>query len=345
MPHPGGTLALALADPAGAYEAVRLVVDANLPGPRALRRDREGTWRLAWPVPGPLHRLEYRFEVTVGGHATTLTDPTNPRRAGSAFGDWSVWESQAYAPPAWLREPLRPGRVTSFTVPTALRRPVPVAVWSPAGVTRRRLLPLLLVHDGPEYAVRGDLLRWSAAAVEAGRVPPHRVALVQPVDRMRWYSASPGYLRATETVLRAVRSAYATGPVVTVGASLGGLTALLVALHASAEGLGIVGCLAQSGSFFTPETSPDDSGWAHFGRVARAVERLSATGTARTPLRVALTCGALEGNLANNRAMAGVLRRAGHDTSLREVGDLHCWTAWRDALDPDLTALLASAGS
>ena len=42
--------------------------------------------------------------------------------------------------------------------------------------------------------------------------------------------------------------------------------------------------------------------------------------------------------------MAAALRRAGHTVTHVEVPDLHNYTAWRDALDPHLTAVLRVAG-
>jgi enterochelin esterase family protein len=53
-----------------------------------------------------------------------------------------------------------------------------------------------------------------------------------------------------------------------------------------------------------------------------------------------MTCGTLEENLANNRIMARALSAQGYDVTLREVRDVHSYTAWRDALDPTLTGLL-----
>jgi enterochelin esterase family protein len=61
---------------------------------------------------------------------------------------------------------------------------------------------------------------------------------------------------------------------------------------------------------------------------------------AEHPLRVAMTCGALEGNLGNHEDMASALRRAGHDVVSSRVPDLHDYTAWRDSSDPALTDLL-----
>jgi enterochelin esterase family protein len=58
---------------------------------------------------------------------------------------------------------------------------------------------------------------------------------------------------------------------------------------------------------------------------------------------VALTCGALEENAANNRVMASALAAQGYPVTLHEGRDLHNFTAWRDQWDPHLTRLLQEA--
>ena len=58
------------------------------------------------------------------------------------------------------------------------------------------------------------------------------------------------------------------------------------------------------------------------------------------PVPTVMTCGTLEENLANNRIMARALAAQGYDVTLREVRDVHSYTAWRDAFDPSLTGLL-----
>ena len=64
--------------------------------------------------------------------------------------------------------------------------------------------------------------------IEAGRLPRHRVALLAPGERDEWYSASVSYARALAlAVLPTLRRRVAVdGPVVGMGASLGGLAAL-----------------------------------------------------------------------------------------------------------------------
>lgn len=84
----------------------------------------------------------------------------------------------------------------------------------------------------------------------------------------------------------------------------------------------------------------DESGFRYFGRISRTVGAVLDARHTEHPLRVAMTCGALEGNLSNNEDMASALLRAGHDVVFSRVPDLHNYTAWRDSLDPALTDLL-----
>src|SRR6476469_1106904 len=127
-----------------------------------------------------------------------------------------------------------------------------------------------------------------------------------------------------------------------MGASLGGLTALLLALTAAPR---VGGVLAQSGSFFQLRHDGAESGFRYFDRISRTVQSILDMRHADHPLVVGMTCGALEENVANNRDMAAALRRAGHDVRYREVPDLHNYTAWRDALDPALTEVLRTLWS
>ena len=61
-----------------------------------------------------------------------------------------------------------------------------------------------------------------------------------------------------------------------------------------------------------------------------------------SPLPVMMSCGLLEENLGNNRAMAAILDGLGYQVELQEVRDVHNYTAWRDAFDPALTGLLTT---
>lgn len=305
-------------------------------------------------MPKPdLARVEYQLVVvTAAGDREYWCDPANPNVVPTAFGRRSVLELPGYAPPDWLAEPRVGGREEAFSVADDAGGPgvdVPVTVWSPDVPEAAGPLPVLVAHDGPEYAQLAGLTAYAAAMIATGMLPPLRVALLRPVHRDEDYSASPDYLRVlTGPVLTTLRERYAvTAPLVLMGASLGGLTSLLGGLQAAPS---VGGVFSQSGSFFQRRLDGQESGFVRFDRVCAAVAAVMDADAgpgpqgpipARPePLRVALTCGALEENAPNNRAMAGALRRAGHRVTLREGRDLHSYTAWRDALHPSLTCLL-----
>lgn len=325
---------------ADAPTGVALDCDRAVPGPRDLRPDGD-RWVLDLPRP-PLHRLEYRFAVTRGTHTEVVLDPANPLRVATAFGDRSVAELPGYARPWWLDAPGVDGRTAPVDVAGETAEAVPVTVWAPSTLPDDEPAPLVLVHDGPEYDALAAVTTYSAALVHAGTLPPHRVALAHPVLRDAWYSGSPQYLRTVaEAGLDRIAERYpVAGPVVVVGASLGGLTALMLGLLAAPR---VGGVLAQSGSFFQVRHDEAESGFRYFGRISRLVQSVLDMRHAEHPLVVGMTCGALEENAANNRDMAAALRRAGHDVTYREVADLHNYTAWRDALDPALTDVLRRA--
>lgn len=338
----GGVVRLHLDAGDPTVTGVALDCDRAVPGPRELARTAEG-WVLDLPAP-PLARVEYRFAVARGDAVELVLDPSNPLRVATAFGDRSVLELPGYERPWWLDAPRVEGRVEEHLLPGETADDVPVTVWAPADLGPGDPAPLLLVHDGPEYDRLAGLTTYSAALVAAGVLPPHRVALAHPVSRDAWYSGSPAYLRtiAVDGLDRLARQYAVAGPAVVMGASLGGLTALLVGLLAAPR---VGGVLAQSGSFF--QVRHDDAERAHpyFGRISRVVQQVLDTRDSDHPLVVGMTCGALEENAANNRDMAAALRRAGHEVRYREGADLHSYTAWRDALDPTLTDVLRTLWS
>jgi enterochelin esterase-like enzyme len=209
----------------------------------------------------------------------------------------------------------------------------------PADSTPDEALPLLVVHDGPEYAEYCDLVRYLAVLV---RVDPRlrcRALLLAPRDRDRSYSASPAYARALALgMLPQVTGSVATrGPVVGVGSSLGGLAML----HAAVLHPGSIGAVfSQSGSFFRPRTDGMERGYRYYGRIVRFIDAVDADPSRLAALQVTMTCGTGEENLANNRALARRLARAGAPVELVENPDGHNHVGWRDSLDPALRGLL-----
>jgi enterochelin esterase family protein len=228
--------------------------------------------------------------------------------------------------PPWLRLPSAAGEWRDLGLPGGLQ----ARVWSPAVPTSH----VLVAHDGPDYDRRASLGRYAAA----GLVPPFHLVLLPAGDRLEWYAASTSYTRLlTARILPRLAAELGTGePVVGVGASLGALAML----HAQRRAPDLfAGLFLQSGSFFQPRYDKQESGFARYLAIVRFVGKVlrAADGPA---VPVAMTCGADEENLANNRGMAGALLRQGYPMTFAENRGGHDWTEWRDALDPHLTTLL-----
>src|SRR5262249_46853706 len=136
---------------------------------------------------------EYLFEVRDhNGAQLTITDPTNPRRVPGAFGGKAVLEFDGYAPPERLTAP--PGESTESLIQVDAPDPDgtgQATVWPPA--ERDGPAPLLIAHDGPEFARLGGLTHYLGASIASGTLPPMRAALLGPGDRNAWYSANPAY--------------------------------------------------------------------------------------------------------------------------------------------------------
>jgi enterochelin esterase family protein len=248
-----------------------------------------------------------------------------------------------YRPPAWLDSDAPPGRTQTVDVPSrTLGADVSVTVWSPRGIRTRRPLPLLVAHDGSEYAEYAGLLRFLAAGCAAGTIPPLRAALVPPVERNRDYSASARYARAlAREILPCLEPVAPPEDGANGRAGMGTSLGALAMLHAHRRHADVFGGLfLQSGSFFRQRYDRHERGFPHFRRISRYVGRVLAGEAGGEPIPVAMTCGSEEENLANNRAVAAALAAQGYDVRLDLVRDAHNWVAWRDAFEPHLSAFL-----
>jgi enterochelin esterase-like enzyme len=339
-----GTMTFRVADPNHVLAGVRLQQDAGLPRDRLDFRRSGDHWELQLERPR-VDRLEYLIELRYpGGSSKVVTDPANPRQAGGAFGRKSVLEFAGYAEPAWLKAPADPGTTISFELPApALDCPaqdctVAVRIWSPAGSRDDEPLPLLVVHDGPEYDALAGLTRYLGAGVAGGWLPRLRAALLSPGQRNNWYSANSRYARAlAERVIPMVTQTVASTARIAMGTSLGALAML----HAHCRHPGVAdGLFLQSGSFFVPTLDSQERRFPYYRRITAFTAALQAGGVPDVPVPVAMTCGEIEENAANNRLMLALLRSAGYPASLHEVADVHNYTAWRDAFDPCLTELV-----
>ncbi|HEY0168884.1 MAG TPA: alpha/beta hydrolase-fold protein [Jatrophihabitans sp.] len=330
---------LRLHDPHARLRGVRLSQDIRIPGDQLDFSYRRGWWTLRVQRPA-VDRMEYLLELRHPNEGReTIPDPANPLRVSGAFGDKSVIEFPDYHRPAWLDLPLAPASVADLAIGSReLGSTIRGRLWSPQALEAQQPAPLLIVHDGPEYDSLAGLTTFTGALIEAGRLPMLRVALLAPGDRNRWYAVNPAYARALAgEVLPALAEAAPSTVRVGAGASLGAL-AMLHAHRQSPNSFD--GLFLQSGSFFSVESDAHERRFARFGPVTRFVREVVQAVADPHPLPVSMTCGVIEENLANNQAMAAALRRLGYPVELREVRDVHNYTAWRDAFDPQLVELI-----
>ena len=327
-----------LPDTTGSVAAARLYQEVH-GGERLLEMTRHHGGFVLWLDRPPVRRMEYAFDVThEDGSTTRELDPENENEVDGVFGRKSVIEFPGYQPPNWLDDATDAAEPVEVPVDSdRLATTMPVRTWSPPGSRPEDPLPLLVVHDGFEFDRYSSITTWARAAVARGWVRPFRMALLHPVERIEWYSANPVYASAlVEEALPAIRKAVTvTGRPVLTGASLGALAAL----HAHVTHPGVwEGLFLQSGSFFTDLPAGREESLRAVPPFVMGVHRAE---TLAEPVPAVLTVGVIERNLTNVRRMAERLRAGAYDARLHEVPDGHNYTAWRDALDPYLTDLLA----
>ena len=324
---------LTVPDPEHALAEVVLGQEVVRPRPGPAFEWDDGAWRLEFPRPD-VDRLEY----LLGIDGSFVPDPSNPLRAPGPFGDKSVIEWPEYEPPAWLDSIADAGPVERFEIRCRrLVARVQVLLYATPDPPGERA-PLLVAHDGPEYAEYAGLTRFLDVMSWEEQIPPLRAALIQPVDRNETYSASALYAAAlARELLPAIAKRAPHGRRVGLGASLGALALL----HAWSRHPRLFdGLLLQSGSFFRQRSDKYESGFPHYRRITRFVGTALRGLEVERRIPIALTCGTGEENRANNEALAEALVAQGYPAWLAYVRDGHTWTCWRDSFHPHLPAVL-----
>jgi enterochelin esterase-like enzyme len=337
-------------DTDGDLSAVNLYQEVQRPriGP-AFTQAEAKSWRLQFARPN-VDRMEYMLELAHkdGSHQLTF-DPGNPLLAPGAFGDKSVIEWPGYHPPHWLEGEFdQPGSIAGNSIDCrALGNSLPILLWSSHRAADGQPLPLLVAHDGPQYSEFSKLLMLLDRKTSEGALPPMRAALIGPVDRNEIYSASAIYGRLLAHQILPWLSQHAPTPQgrrfrVGMGASLGGLAMLHVHRTYPAS----FGALfLQSGSFFRQRFDKHEQDFPRFRRISRFVGRVLTADEWIHPVPVTMTCGTIEENLANNRAVHDALAAQGYDVKLFVNRDGHNWVSWRDTFDPHLVELLQRSWS
>jgi enterochelin esterase family protein len=325
-----------LPDPEHRFAEVVLGQEVSRPRPGPPLEWSGGAWRLTFPRPES-DRLEY----LLGVDGAFVPDPGNPLRAPGPFGDKSVVEWPEYVPPAWLESIADHGPIEEIELRcrrlVARVRVLVYATPEPPGADA----PLIVAHDGPEYAEYSGLTRFLDAMSWEERIPPLRAALLQPVDRDETYSASALYAGAlVRELLPEITRQVPHGKRIGMGASLGALAMLHTHIRHPKT---FDGLLLQSGSFFRQRYDKYEANFPRYRRITRFVGTVLRGVDVVRPIPVAITCGTAEENRANNEDLAAALTELGYPAWLAEIRDGHTWTCWRDAFDPHLPALIEAA--
>ena len=338
---------LRVPDPGKTLRGVRLRTDLFKRGdPPAFSREGDGGgWVLRLQRPSTVARIEYLLELEDEDGTTTLApDAANPLRVPGPFGARSVLELPEYRLPGWVEDHEAPaGRLRALHLRSRrLRAETGGLLWEPPGVDPSEPLPLLVAHDGPEYAEYSLLTRFLESMTAELELPPLRAALLQPIERDEHYSASARYATALVRELIPALERIAPTPRdrsarVGMGASLGAL-AMLHAHRMHPESFGAL--FLQSGSFFRQRSDRQESGFGRFRRITRFVGTVLGERSWPQPVPIAMTCGTGEENLHNNRAIRDALAAQGYTAALDEHPDAHNWVSWRDTFDPHLLVFL-----
>jgi len=288
-------------------------------------------WALTVQLPEE-SRIEYKLSIKRHGRRRLVLDHLNPRRARDPFGTNSLVTGPGYVRPEWSlpADSVPAGTLQSIEIESAAFGDTRTArLYLPRGVDRQPI-PLLIAHDGSEYAEFASLTVVLDNLIDAGDLPPLACVLSDPGDRNREYTADERHAaHIVDELIPAVAERVSLDPRrrVCLGASLGGVASL----HAAWLYPGVFsGLVLQSGSFVTALGGRNRRGPVF----APVVEFMREFRSQRRPLppRIHISCGRFDGLIVENRVMASLLRAGGAEVGYDEAPDGHNWENWRDRL-------------
>jgi len=292
----------------------------------------------------PGSRVEYKLDVHRDGGSHWQEDPLNPRRARDPFGANSVLQAAGYEVPEWTRHDAsaRQGRLERFSFHSdALGGARHGTIYYPARFRRRRLHPLLLVHDGMDYLRYAGMKTVLDNLIHRLEIPELIAVFTDSPDRLVEYADDERHARyITEELLpdltRRLPLLDRPSGRVLMGASFGAVASLSTAFRYP----GVWGrLLLQSGSFAFTDIGRRNRRGPLFDRVVRFVNAYRARPFAMSE-RVFVSCGVYESLIYENRSIVPLLQGTGMQVRFVEARDGHNWENWRDRLREGLSWLM-----
>ena len=278
------------------------------------------------------------FEYAFLSGNTGGTLRADPERSERADNPWYREVSAVYGPDYRREQYARPeplptgetGRVRLESRHLAQTRRL--SIYTPRGFEGQPL-PVVYVQDGVAFYRYAKLHLILENLLRDALVRPAHLVFLEPVDRTKEYGFNDLYRKFVleEALPEVEQMISATGERIALGASLGGLVSILLALDAPERFRSVV---TFSGAFLG---TPND--WDFYtSKASWVLDELKRR--ERLPLRLYTEVGTLEWLTGVNREVGEVLRAKGYEHVFRERSAGHNWTSWKNGFREALTFAL-----
>ncbi len=279
--------------------------------------------------------LDARFDYKIFVDGTPMLDPLNPYQQLGGYGANSVVRMPNYVYPQITlpHDNIQPGtlNVTATITSKNLGYQVNYRVYTPAGYENLANLPTLYVTDGQDYAHNemGGLVTALDNLLADRAIEPLVVVFIDPRDPANGQNRRDTELPPTapnncpfgtfvaRELVPAIDAIYKTNPIADkraiLGTSYGGL-------HAT-----YLGFTYADTFHLVAIQSPVYQQWSW------VVNNYEASG--RLPLKVFMTQGTYDYDLAGSRRLSGILQTKNYPLKYIETADGHSWGNWRGLID------------
>ena len=283
------------------------------------------------------------FEYAFLGGNTGGTMRADPERSERADNPWYSevsavcgpdYRTDPYAEPEWLwAGETKTGETRRVRLESRhLSQTRRLSIYTPGGFEGEPL-PVVYVQDGVAFYRYARLHLVLENLLRDAAVRPAHLVFLEPIDRTAEYGFNETYRKFVlgEALPEVEQMVSATGERIALGASLGGLASVLLALDAPDVFRSVV---TFSGAFLG---TPDDRNF-YTSKASWVLDELKRREP--LPLRFYTEVGTLEWLTGVNREVGEVLRAKGYAHVFRERSAGHNWTSWKNGFRGALTFAL-----